>query len=107
MPVMGTFHSLCARILRRDIEHLGRDRSFVIYDSDDQEKLMKSVLQEMRIDEGEIKARAALSYVSRFKSEALTPDDALPKPPPTAWRASSKPTTLSEETAAEQCRGLR
>lgn len=79
MPVMGTFHSLCARILRRDIEHLGRERSFVIYDSDDQEKLMKSVLQEMHIDEGEIKARAALSYVSRFKSEALTPHDALPQ----------------------------
>jgi len=79
MPVMGTFHSICARILRRDIEHLSRERSFVIYDGDDQEKLMKSVLQEMRIDEGEIKARAALSYVSRFKSEALTPHDALPQ----------------------------
>ncbi len=79
LPVMGTFHSLCARILRRDIERLGRDRSFVIYDSDDQEKLMKTVLHELHIDEAEVKARAALSYVSRFKSEALTPADALPQ----------------------------
>ena len=56
LPTMGTFHSICARILRRDIEHLGRNRSFVIYDGDDQEKLMKQVLKEMKIDEKEFKA---------------------------------------------------
>jgi DNA helicase-2/ATP-dependent DNA helicase PcrA len=77
LPVMGTFHSICARILRRDIERLGRDRNFVIYDTDDQEKLMKSVLKEMRVDESELKARAALGYVGRFKSEAISPKDAL------------------------------
>jgi len=58
LPVMGTFHSVCARILRRDIEHLGRDRSFVIYDADDQEKLVKELLKEMKIDETDLKARA-------------------------------------------------
>jgi DNA helicase-2/ATP-dependent DNA helicase PcrA len=51
----------------------------VIYDTDDQEKLMKNVLKEMRIDESELKARAALGYVGRFKSEALSPKDALPQ----------------------------
>lgn len=76
LPVMGTFHSVCARILRRDIEHLGRDRSFVIYDGDDQEKLVKELLKEMKIDETELKARAALGYIGRFKSEAITPKDA-------------------------------
>ncbi len=76
LPVMGTFHSICVRILRRDIEKLGRDRSFVIYDSDDQERLMKNILKEMRVDESELKARAALSYISRFKSEALSPAEA-------------------------------
>ena len=74
---MGTFHSVCVRILRRDIEKLGRDRSFVIYDGDDQEKLMKQVLKEMQIDEKELKPRAALSYVGRFKSEAVSPKEAL------------------------------
>ncbi len=74
---MGTFHSVCVRILRREIEKLGRDRSFVIYDSDDQEKVMKQVLKEMSIDEKELKARAALGYVGRFKSEALSPQEAL------------------------------
>lgn len=77
LPIMGTFHSVCVRILRRDIEKLGRDRSFVIYDRDDQEKLMKQVLKEMNIDEKELKPRAALSYVGRFKSEAVLPKEAL------------------------------
>lgn len=77
LPVMGTFHSICVRILRRDIERLGRDRGFVIYDSDDQEKLMKGVLKEMRIGEEELKPRPALGYISRFKSEALSPQEAM------------------------------
>lgn len=76
MPVMGTFHSICVRILRRDIERLGRDRNFVIYDSDDQEKLMKTVLKELHIEESELKPRAALSYIGRFKSEAVLPPEA-------------------------------
>ncbi len=75
LPTMGTFHSICVRVLRRDIEKLGRDRNFVIYDGDDQEKLMKNVLKEMRIEESEMKPRAALSYIGKFKSEALSPKE--------------------------------
>ena len=67
------------RILRRDIEKLGRDRSFVIYDTDDQEKLMKEVMKELKIDESELKPRAALGYIGRFKSEALSPKEAAPQ----------------------------
>ncbi len=77
LPVMGTFHSVCVRMLRRDIERMGRNRNFVIYDSDDQEKVMKEILKEMHIDEKEIKPRAALGNVSRLKSEALNPQEAL------------------------------
>lgn len=76
LPVMGTFHSICARILRRDIERLGRDRSFVIYDSDDQVKLMKEVLKDMHIDDKELKPKAALGYIGRFKCEAVNPKEA-------------------------------
>lgn len=76
MPVMGTFHSVCARILRRDIDKIGRDRTFVIYDTDDQKRLMKEVLREMNVDEQELKPKAALGYISRFKSEALSPKQA-------------------------------
>jgi len=73
LPVMGTFHSVCARILRRDIDKIGRENTFVIYDTDDQKRLMKEVLREMNVDETELKPKAALGYVSRFKSEALSP----------------------------------
>jgi DNA helicase-2/ATP-dependent DNA helicase PcrA len=48
---VGTFHSLCARFLRRDIHHLGRERDFVVYDSDDQERLMRRVLRDLKLDE--------------------------------------------------------
>jgi len=72
LPVMGTFHSVCVRILRRDIETIGRNRDFVIYDTDDQEKLMKEVLKEMNIDPKELKPKAALSNIGKFKNEALS-----------------------------------
>ncbi len=76
LPVMGTFHSICARILRKDIDKIGRDRSFVIYDADDQKRLMKEVLKEMHIDDKELKPKAVLGYVGRFKCEALSPKEA-------------------------------
>lgn len=76
LPVMGTFHSICVRILRRDIEHMGGDKRFVIYDSDDQQRLVKGILKDMAIDEKELKPRSALSYIGRFKSEALSTKEA-------------------------------
>lgn len=76
LPVMGTFHSICVRILRKDIEHMGGDKKFVIYDSDDQKRLMKEILKSMAVDEKELKPRAALSYIGRFKSEALSAKEA-------------------------------
>ncbi|MAE68643.1 ATP-dependent DNA helicase PcrA [bacterium] len=76
LPIMGTFHSLCARILRRDIDQIGREKSFVIYDSDDQQRLMKQVLKEIGIDDKELKPKAALGYVGRFKCESLSPKQA-------------------------------
>src|SRR5215469_7848744 len=48
---VGTFHSLCARWLRKDIKHLGRDPGFAIYDDNDQMDLVKQVLKELEIDE--------------------------------------------------------
>jgi len=75
LPATGTFHSICVRILRRDIEHLGRERTFVIYDTDDQEKLMKEVFKELKIDESDCKVRPALGYIGRFKAEALGPKE--------------------------------
>ncbi len=74
-PMLGTFHSICMRILRREIEHIGRSRNFVIYDSEDQEKLMKETLNEMHIAPDDMKPRAALGHIGRFKCEALSVRD--------------------------------
>ena len=75
LPMSGTFHSICARILRRDIEHIGRNRNFVIYDADDQEKLIQQVLRTMKILPEELKPRTARAHIGRFKCEAMTPND--------------------------------
>ncbi len=76
LPIAGTFHSVCVRILRRDIEAIGRNKTFVIYDSDDQEKMMQSVLKDRNIAPEELKPRTALSHVSNFKSESIGVDAA-------------------------------
>lgn len=67
----GTFHSLCARFLRRDISHLGRERDFVIYDSDDQQRLMKRVLKDLNLDEKKNPYRAIHSAISSAKNELV------------------------------------
>jgi len=75
----GTFHSLCARVLRRDGEAIGVDRRFVIYDADDQQQLMKQILREEGIDaKGETRPAAILGAVSRAKNEMLDPGELPP-----------------------------
>ena len=68
---VGTFHSICARFLRRDIHHLGRERDFAIYDSDDQQRLMKRVLKLLDLDEKKHSPRAIHATISRAKNELI------------------------------------
>jgi superfamily I DNA/RNA helicase len=70
---VGTFHSLCARILRRDIERLGRERDFAVYDSDDQERLMRRVLRDLNLDEKQYAPRAVHARISSAKNELVGP----------------------------------
>ncbi|OAN47405.1 DNA helicase UvrD [Chloroflexus islandicus] len=72
---VGTFHAICARWLRRDIIHLGRERDFVIYDSDDQERLMKRVLRELNLNEKQNPPRAILGAISQAKNELVGPEE--------------------------------
>ncbi|NJN17585.1 MAG: UvrD-helicase domain-containing protein [Oscillochloris sp.] len=72
---VGTFHSLCARFLRRDCIHLGRERDFVIYDSDDQERLMRRVIRELNLDEKKYPPRAIQSHISGAKNELVDPQE--------------------------------
>ncbi len=72
---MGTFHALCARVLRRDGKAIGLDPHFVVYDSDDQQSLMKQVLKDEDLPiTGEYKPSAILGAISRAKNEMLDAD---------------------------------
>src|SRR5579859_6226419 len=69
---VGTFHANCARWLRRDIKHLGRDPGFAIYDDNDQVDLVKQILKELEIDEKRTSPRSILSAISHAKSELVS-----------------------------------
>ena len=71
----GTFHALCARVLRRDGEAIGISRRFVVYDTDDQQALMKTILREEDMPlTGEFRPSAVLGAISRAKNEMLDAD---------------------------------
>lgn len=71
---MSTFHSLCARLLRREGPAIGLTRDFVIYDSSDQISVVKQALKSLDIDDKLIQPRAALSRISQAKNKMETPD---------------------------------
>ncbi len=68
---VGTFHSLCARFLRRDSVHLGRERDFAIYDADDQQRLIRRVLRDLNLDDKKHPPRAILATISSAKNELV------------------------------------
>lgn len=72
---VSTFHSTCVRILRRWIDHIGYDRSFTIYDGDDQKTLMREVCKFLEIDTKNLKERTLLSAISSAKDELITPEE--------------------------------
>ncbi len=75
-PLLSTFHSLCVRILRRDIEKLerGYTRSFTIYDSDDQQRLLRGCIRDCGFDDKQLTARQAQSSISAAKNRGEDPD---------------------------------
>jgi len=75
---VSTFHSACARILRRHIEPLGFQRNFVIYDEQDQERHLKAVMKELDVDFRMFNPRAIQSSIDQLKNEGITPDQYHP-----------------------------
>ncbi len=70
---MGTFHSICVRILRRYIDRIGFDTSFLIFDTADQRTVVKECLKTLNIDEKMFTDRSVLAEISNAKNEMLTP----------------------------------
>lgn len=71
---MGTFHSICVRILRRDIDKIGYERSFTIYDRDDQKTVVKECIRELNVDKDMYKENTLIARISGFKDEEIDPD---------------------------------
>lgn len=71
----ATFHSACVRILRRDIDKLGFDRSFTIYDTDDSKRVIKDILKEMGLEEKTFPVREVLSVISNAKDAMMMPEE--------------------------------
>lgn len=72
---ISTFHSTCARILRRDIEKIGYERNFTIYDDDDQNTVLKEILKKLNIDDKFIPVREVRGKISDAKNRLMTPDE--------------------------------
>ncbi|MCI0337602.1 MAG: UvrD-helicase domain-containing protein [Acidobacteria bacterium] len=74
-PLISTFHSLCVRLLRRDIEKLerGYTRSFTIYDTDDQQRLLRGCIKDLGYDDNQLTARRAQSAISTAKNRGEDP----------------------------------
>lgn len=70
----GTFHSCCVRILRREIERIGFNRDFVIYDTGDQETLIKDCLQRLGYNDRNFPPKQVLAYIGRAKDELISPE---------------------------------
>ena len=79
MPWMGTFHSICVKILRIEAENVGLSKSFVIYDTDDRLALIKRAMKELHINDKNLKPRACEAAISKAKNEGEDPDEMLAK----------------------------
>ncbi|PTO39176.1 DNA helicase PcrA [Enterococcus mundtii] len=71
---VSTFHSMCVRILRRDVDYIGYNRNFTIIDSSEQLSLMKRILKELNIDPKKYDPRSLLGSISQAKNSLLSPD---------------------------------
>jgi ATP-dependent DNA helicase UvrD/PcrA len=72
--MLGTFHSICARILRREAEYLPIASNFVIFDTEDQERIVKAVIRELNINEKLYRPPSVHGAISRAKNELIGPE---------------------------------
>jgi len=74
MPYMGTFHSICVRILRQDGESIGIPKNFVIFDESDRQSAIKQASKQLFIDEKQFKPSSIAGMISGAKNELITPE---------------------------------
>ena len=74
---MGTFHSICVRILRKHIDRIGYDTSFIIFDTSDQKTLIKRCMKDLQVDDKLFTEKSIQAEISNSKNEMLEPDQYL------------------------------
>lgn len=72
LPVMGTFHSVCVRLLRQEIDVLGYNKNFAIFDDQDSLRLLKKIIKDQDLDPKNISARSIAVLISRAKNELIS-----------------------------------
>ena len=87
----STFHSACVRILRRDIDRLGFDKSFTIYDSADSQRVIKDIVKEFQYDEKAFQPRTVLGYISSAKDAMVLPEQFAQETTTRVFTASAVP----------------
>nr|WP_106781414.1 DNA helicase PcrA [Lysinibacillus timonensis] len=95
---VSTFHSMCVRILRRNIDRIGISKNFSILDSSDQLTVIKNVVKQLNIDSKRYEPRAILNAISSAKNECITADD---------YRANSNPNNPYEKVIADVYEGYQ
>ena len=84
-PLISTFHSLCVRILRREIEALNYTRDFTIYDESDQLQVVKAAMKDLKVDDRVVTAKTIQSRISYAKNHGKTPQSILDESWEPSW----------------------
>ena len=79
LPWLGTFHSVCAKLLRRHAEAVGLNSNFTIIDQDDQIRLIKNICKAENIDIKKISPKFVLSFINQWKNKGLLPESVVAK----------------------------
>ena len=101
MPYMGTFHSICVRLLRQDGEALGISRSFVIFDEADRQAAIKQASKQLMIDEKAFPARVLSGLISSAKNEMISPAEYAGTATSPAQQAAAKIFPVYERSLKE------
>ena len=79
LPWLGTFHSICAKILRKHAKAVNLTQNFTIIDQDDQQRLIKNICKAENIDVKKISPKYILAVIDKWKNKGLYPDDVVLK----------------------------
>lgn len=101
MPYMGTFHSVCVRILRQDGESFGIPKNFVIFDESDRQSSIKHVCKQLSVDEKQFKPSSISSLISAAKNELISPEEYLGTAQLPAQKVAAKVYPLYERSLRE------